>query len=366
MLKLEYMNYDFRRNKIVSKLKRDGVDSFLTTHQVNLHYLCPLFKGEGVLLVTKEMTFLLVDSRYTNQAKLELNGEEGIEVMETKKSLLFTLSRLLAQSSIKSVAVEGEHITYDFFERIKKEFKGVKIHPVKGWVENLRIIKDEGEIASIRRACNIVDKVVETLRKDIRWGMKETELATELEYRLKKEGSGKLPFRPIVAGGGRASFPHAHPTDKPLREGELVIIDCGASCNGYCSDLTRTIGQNIMDGEKKRIYSLVLEVQQAAIDSIKPGIQTSDLCKLVREMFFEEDVVQFFIHGLGHGVGLEVHEAPSLSSHGSVKLKEGMVITIEPGIYIPDKFGVRIEDTVLVTRGGCEVLTSSFKECYGN
>ncbi len=360
------MNYEFRRKKIIRKLKREDIDSFLTTHQVNLRYLCPSFRGEGVLLVTKDMTFLLVDSRYTNQAKLGLQGEEGIEVIETKKSLLFSLLRILAQLNIRSVAVEGEHITYELFVKLRKKCKGIKIHPMRNWVGSLRIIKDEGEIVNIRRACNIVDRVAEAILKDIRWGMKEIELANELEYRLKKEGSGELPFSPIVAGGGRASFPHAQPTDEPIKEGEFVIIDCGASYNGYCSDLTRTIGKNIMDGEKKRIYNLVLEVQQAAIGNIKPEIKTSDICKLVRERFFEKGVVQFFIHGLGHGVGLEVHEAPSLSSHSSVKLKEGMVITIEPGLYIPNEYGVRIEDMVLITHNGCEVLTSSYKEHYGN
>lgn len=358
------MNYAFRRNKIVKKLKRKGMDSFLTTHKVNRHYLCPSFKGEGVLLVTKDMTFLLVDSRYTQQAKLQLAGEKGIEVTEMKKPFLVSLLKLFSRTGIKNVAVEGEHITYAFFTKLKDKYKGV--HPVIRWVESLRVIKDEEEVANIRHACGIVDRVAESFTKDMGWGIKEIELANELEYKLKKEGSGELPFRPIVAGGKRASFPHAQPTDEPIKEGEFVIVDCGASYKGYASDLTRTIGKNIMDREKKRIYDLVLEVQEAAINNIKPGIKTSNLCKLVRGKFFEEDVVQFFIHGLGHGVGLEVHETPSLSSHGSVKLKEGMVITIEPGIYIPNKYGVRIEDMVLVTSRGHEVLTSSYKKHYGN
>ncbi len=359
------MNYDFRREKVVKKLKRDGIDSFLT-RKFNMHYLCPSFSGDGVILITKDITFLLVDSRYTEQAKLEVKSEKGVEVVDMKKPFWVSLQKLFTKAGIKSVAVEGEYITYDFFEKLKVKCKGVKIHPIKDWVENLRIIKDEVEIANIRRACNIVDRVMESISKDMRWGITEIELANELEYKLKKEGSGELPFKPIIAGGARASFPHAQPTDEPLKEGEFVIIDCGASYKGYGSDLTRTLGKNIMDQEKKRIYNLVLEVQEAAINNIKPGIKTSDLCDLVRERFFEEDVVQFFIHGLGHGVGLQIHEAPALSSHGSVKLKAGMVITIEPGIYLPNKFGVRIEDTVLVTSKGCEVLTSSLKEHYGN
>ena len=358
------MNYEVRRKKLIKKLKREGLDSFLTRHQVNLRYLCPSFKGEGVLLVTKDMTFLVVDSRYTEQARLQVQSEAGIEIAEMRKPFLVSILKLFAKAGIKSVAVEEEHITYEFFVKLRKKHE--ELYPVRDWVENLRIVKDDGEIANIRRACNIVDRVIESLRKDIRWGMKEIELANELEYRLKKEGSGDLPFRPIIAGGVRASFPHAHPEDEPLKEEEFVIIDCGASYNGYGSDLTRTIGKNIMDKEKKRIYNLVLEVQEAAISNIKPGIKTSDLCKLVRQRLYEEDVVQFFIHGLGHGVGLDIHEAPSLSSHGSVKLKEGMVITIEPGIYMPNEYGVRIEDMVLVTHGGYEVLTSSFKESYGN
>ena len=360
------MNYERRRKKIVRKLRRDGLDSFLTRHQVNVRYLCPSFKGEGVILITKDRTFLLVDSRYTEQAKLEIVGEEGIELAEMRKPFLPSLQKLFAKAAIKSAAVEEEHITYSFFQKLSNKCKGVKVHPVRDWVENLRVIKDEEEIENIRRACNIVDSVIEKLRKDIRWGITEIKLANELEYNLKKAGSGQLPFKPIIAGGARAAFPHAQLTDEPLEEGELVIIDSGASYKGYASDLTRTIGKNIMDREKKRIYNLVLKVQEAAINNIKPGVKTSDLCKLVREDLFEHGVAQFFIHGLGHGVGLDIHESPALSSHSSVRLKAGMVITIEPGIYIPNKFGVRIEDMVLVTSTGHEVLTSSYKKHYGN
>jgi len=380
---LKYMNYEFRRKRIVKKLKREGLDLFLTRHPANVRYLCPSFKGEGTLLITKNGTFLLVDSRYIAQAKLEIEGEENIEIAEMRKPFLKSLLKLFAKTAVKSVAFEIEYTTYAFFKILEKNCKGihpvrnrsplgdrtempkalpisngVKLHPVKNWVENLRIIKDDEEISYIRRACNIVDKVLGEIFKNIKWGKtSELELENEIEYRFKKEGSGHLPFKPIVVGGGRASFPHAHPTDEKLKEKEFVIVDCGASFESYACDLTRTIGKNIMDAEKKDIYNLVLKVQETAISNIKPGVKTSDLCKLVREMFWEKDVAQFFIHGLGHGVGLDIHEAPTLSSHGSVKLKKGMVITIEPGIYIPNKYGVRIEDTVLVTSKGCEVLT---------
>ncbi len=352
------MNYELRRKKIVKKLKRQGVDLFLTRHPANVRYLCPSFKGEGVILVTRSKTFLLVDSRYIEQAKLEIEGEKNIEIAEMRKPFLKSLFKLFAKTGVKSVAFEIEHTTYAFFEILKKHCRGIKLSPTKDWVENLRIIKDDEEVSYIRRACNIVDKVLGKVIDDIKWGKtSELELENEIEYRFKKEGSQHLPFNPIIVGGSRASFPHAHPTNELLKEGEFVIIDCGASYEGYGCDLTRTIGKNIMDAQKKSTYSLVLKTQEAAISSIKPGVKTSDVCNLVREMFWEEDVVQFFIHGLGHGVGLDIHEAPSLSSHGSVKLKEGMVITIEPGIYIPNKYGVRIEDTVLVTSKGCEVLT---------
>ncbi len=359
------MNYEFRRKKIIKKLKRKGIDSFLTREQINVHYLCPSFKGEGVILVTKDITFLLVDSRYTQQAKFEIADEKGIELVEMRKPFLKSLLKLFAKAGVKNTAFEVEHTTYDFFETLKKNCRGIKLEPTKGWVENLRIIKDDEEAKNIRRACNIIDRAMTTLIKNIKWGKtSELDLANELEYGLKKEGSGQLPFYPIIVSGSRTSFPHAYPTRELLREGELVIIDCGASCQGYGSDLTRTIGKNIMDAEKKETYNLVLKVQETAIKNVKPGVKTSDLCKLVREMFWEKDVAQFFIHGLGHGVGLNIHEAPSLSSHGSVKLKEGMVITIEPGVYIPNKYGVRIEDTVLVTSKGCEVLTGLYKNCW--
>ncbi|MDD5454817.1 MAG: Xaa-Pro peptidase family protein [Candidatus Ratteibacteria bacterium] len=377
------MNYEFRRNKIEKKLKREGLDLFFTRHYPNVRYLCPSFKGEGTILITKDRTFLLVDSRYTQQAKLEIGEEQNIEIAEMKKPFMKSLLKLFSQTGVKSVAFETEYTTFAFLEMLKKHCKGVhpvrnrsplgdrtempkalpisngvQLHPVKDWVENLRVIKDDKEISHIRRACSIVDKILGEIIDDIKWGKtSELELENEIEYRFKKEGSEHLPFKPIIVGGSRASFPHAHPTNETLNEKEFVIVDCGASYEGYGCDLTRTIGKNIMDTEKIGTYNLVLKAQEAAINNIKPGVKTSDLCKLVREMFWKEDVVQFFIHGLGHGVGLDIHEAPALSSHGSVKLKEGMVITIEPGIYIPNKYGVRIEDTVLVTSKGCEVLT---------
>jgi Xaa-Pro aminopeptidase len=359
------MNYDFRRKKLRKKLKRAGLDLFLTRNPSNVRYLCPSFKGEGTILITKDKTFLFVDSRYTGQAKLEIEGEKGVEIAEMRKPFLKSLLKLFTERGVKSVAFETEHTTHAFFETLKKNCKGIKLCPTRDWAENLRVVKDDEEISHIRRACNIVDKVLAEVISEIRWGRTtELNLEHEIEYRFKKEGSMHLPFKPIVVGGHRASFPHAHPTHATLKESEFVIVDCGASYEGYACDLTRTIGKNIMDAEKKATYKLVLKVQEAAISNVKPGVKTSDLCDLAREMFWEKDVSQFFIHGLGHGVGLDIHEAPSLSSHGSVKLKEGMVITIEPGIYIPNKYGVRIEDTVLVTSNGCEVLTRLPKDSW--
>jgi len=355
-------DYISRRSRIIRKLKELGTDSFLTLHPPNIRYLCT-FKGEtGALFLHRDVSFLLVDSRYITEAKDEVRGVEIRKIDNSLPSILFKLTK---EMNVKRIAVEEEHITYGFFNKLRRRCKKVEILPVREWVENLRVIKDEREIANIRDACKITDKIFKDIKKNIKWGMKESDLANELEYRLKREGSEELPFSPIVASGRRASYPHARPTNSPLREGELVIIDCGARYNGYCSDLTRTIGQNIMDEEKKRFYNLVLRAQKAAIEAIRPGVVISTLVKIVHDIFRKEKLLRYFAHALGHGVGLEVHEKPSLSLKKSLRLKEGMVVTIEPGLYIPGSCGVRIEDMILVTSSGYELLTSCPKESYG-
>lgn len=359
------MNYKLRRKRLIEKLKKENIDSFFTLNQHHLHYLCS-FKGEGAVFVTKGKTLILVDSRYTEHAKADLRDDENLEVMEVNKSSIFNLPEIFSQFSIKSVALEAKHITYDFFSDLQNKCKNIELYPVKDWVEELRIVKENEEIENIRNACKIVDKVLDSLIKDIKWGVSEKDFVVELEYKLKKEGSGELPFPPIVAGGVRASFPHAIPTNEKIKEGEFLVIDCGASYKGYVCDLTRTIGKNIIDEGKKKIYNLVFDAQKAAIDSIKPGIKASDLYAVAYEVFSKQGVSKLFTHGLGHGVGLQVHEAPSLFPKESVELKEGMVFTIEPGIYVLNKYGVRIEDLVLVTSKGCEVLTTSPKVYYGN
>ena len=350
------MDYSLRLKKIANKLISRKIDAFLTTHPPHLSYLCGFRGDQGTLLLTPAKQVLLVNSLYYEQAREEV--EIDIEIKLIRGSLMSGVGQLCGKMRVGSMAVEKEHISYHCYRQFQGKFRGIDLCPVQNWVESLRQVKEEEEMKCITRAASIANRAFQRIKKFVKPGLSENAVARELEYLLKEEGSEELPFPVIVASGRRSTFPHARPSSKIIEKGEVLLLDFGARYQGYCSDLTRMMDTNIIAGEEKKVYDLIIKAQIEAIKSIKPGVEAFRIDGIARRVLMDGGVDQYFGHGLGHGVGLEVHEQPAISAKSRRKLKENMVFTVEPAVYLPGKFGIRIEDMVRVIKEGCEIISA--------
>ncbi len=338
-----------RVEKIRRKMKRAKIDALLITNKTNLRYLTN-FTGSGAGIITQDSKFLLTDFRYFEQAGLQM---DDWEVVRIEKSLVETAAKLLKR---KQVGFESDSISFSKFQELKDKLK-CRLIPVKGWVEGLRAVKSSSEKELLKAAAEITDDVFSYALGILKPGRKEREIAIELEYFIKKRKGADVSFEIIFLSGPRSSLPHGRPSSRTLKKGDIVLLDMGILWKGYRSDLTRTVCLGRMNREQRRIYKLVLEAQKEALRNIKSGIKASKLDSIARGMIEE---AHFSLgHGLGHGVGLEVHEYPRIGLGSKDIIKEDMVVTIEPGIYIMGEFGIRIEDMVLVKRSGAELLTHS-------
>lgn len=337
-------------------MKKRDIEAFVIYKFVNVTYITGFTGDDSVALVTHDKAIFITDGRYTEQAQKEV---KDFEVIEHKTGIKEVLKEYIKTLGIKKLAFE-ESISYGQYRELK-EFLEIELIPQANLVETLRMVKDEEEIENIKKAQNITDKAFEYLLNFIKVGMTEKEVALELEYFMKKQGAEDLSFDTIVASGKRSSLPHGKASEKVIEKGDFVTIDFGCKVNGYCSDMTRTIVMGKASEKQKEIYNIVLEAQQKAIDNIRAGITSKEADLLARSVIEEKGYGQYFSHSLGHGVGLEVHEAPSLSFKKEEILKEGAIVTVEPGIYIPDFGGVRIEDMVLLKEDGVINLTKSPK-----
>ena len=347
----------------LSNLRKEieEVDGFLITKLTNIRYLVGFTGSSGVLLVTQGEAIFFTDFRYKEQSKREIKEAETFII---KESLFKEVAKHPIFKSLKRIGFE-EELKYSNYELLKKELKNKKLLPLKDKVENLRSIKDEREIKNIKTSAKIADSAFKSIRdlipkSIIRPGVKEESIATELDYQLRKEGASRNSFETIVASGPNAALPHARAGKRKLAPGDTIIIDFGALYNGYASDMTRTLilGDNPKANE---IYKIVLNAQLTAINNVKPGVQLKELDRIARDAITSSGYGEYFGHSLGHGVGLEIHEAPMVSANSEEVAQKGMVFTIEPGIYLPGKLGVRIEDMVLVTDTGAELITQSPK-----
>mgnify|MGYP001191345474 CR=1 FL=1 len=325
-----------------------GLSAFYISAPEHVRYVSGFTGENGHLIVTDDAMLLITDKRYTEQAEQETN----CKVIVQTGPIFETLARYLPPAR---VGYENTYLTEDAAHRLFAAAKSVTWVPVPDALRMLRMVKTEAEISSIRTACEIADAAFADLLPILKPGMTEREVRAELEYRLSKGGSERLSFDTIVASGVRGSLPHADPTDAKLALNDLVTIDFGAVYHGYHSDTTRTIcfGRPALF----EVWEAVLEVQEKLVQAVRPGVTGKELCQLQRELFSHYELTPYLVHSLGHGVGLEVHEEPRISDTSSTVLAPGMVITIEPGIYLPGKGGVRTEDTVLVTESGFECLT---------
>ncbi|HTK83225.1 MAG TPA: aminopeptidase P family protein [Bacteroidota bacterium] len=335
-----------------------NINAFLVTFQPHLRYLSGFSGSSGVGLVTEKACFLITDGRYASQVRSEVHGWR---VVITSTSAFEELQRRNRLRSGMRVGFDGNTVVLSQFQQLKRLFPKVKFLPKADCIEKIAVIKDQTEIALIREAVNITDTVFNEMLSVLRPGITELDVAAEISYRQRKHGAEADAFETIVASGERSSLPHGRATTKVIQKGDIVTLDFGCVYKGYHSDMTRTVMIGKPNGEAKKIYSVVREAQQRAIDATHSGMKAKDLDAVARKHIREHGYDKYYRHSLGHGIGLQIHESPRISVLSPAILATGNVITIEPGIYIPKLGGVRIEDDVVITNGSCEVLTKSPK-----
>ena len=338
-----------------------GAEALLITDPYNMRYLSGFRGGEGMLYLTEERRVLITDSRYTEAA----GKETDFEVIEENRGhrRLTILRELLQETGASSAGYEDLSMRCAEFAALRQGLPEVKSWiPLGACVDSLRQIKSPEEIACMRKAESIGDQAFAALLPLLKPGMTELEAAAELEYQMKKRGAQGFSFDTIMASGIHSSMPHAIPSEKKLETGDFITMDFGCTYHGYCSDMTRTVVLGKADEKQKEIYHIVLRAQQAALDLIRAGLPGSRIDREARGIIEEAGYGACFGHGLGHSVGLFIHEEPRLSPGDDTVLEPGMIETVEPGIYVPGFGGVRIEDMVAVTENGCENLTCSPKE----
>lgn len=352
------MNVKGRIERLRALLTEKVVDAVLVTKEENVHYFSG-FRGDSTaLLVTHERLLLVTDSRYTEQASAEASL---YEIVEQRDGLYRKVAELAVEAGVVALGYEGAALVCDQYEKLK-EMLGEISFDTSLALDALRQVKDADEIALIRRACAIADEGFAHIIRYIQPGMTELEVAAELEHYMRTLGSERPAFQTIIASGVRGSLPHGVASDKVIARGELVTMDFGAVCAGYHSDITRTICVGRADARQREIYDAVLSAQMRALAALRPGVTGIEVDRIARDSLAEKNFEQYFGHGLGHSLGLEIHEEPRLSKAGKHIMQPNMLITDEPGVYIPGWGGIRIEDTVLITADGSEPLTRAPKE----
>lgn len=352
-------NFDFsdRLLRLYDKIAAEEVDAVLITKVANVTYFSGFRGDSSALLIGKNIRKLITDGRYTEQAVLQA---KNFTLVEQTEGLYKKIVEELKISACKKIGVEGRVMTVAECDYLAEELKGVEFKSIE--LDALRQVKDAAEIDCIRKACEIADEAFAKILKVIKPDVREVDIAADLEYFMRRLGSERAAFDTIVASGWRGSLPHGTASDKKICAGELVTFDFGATFNGYCSDITRTICIGKASTEQRKIYDAVLDAQLYGLEVITAGKSGVEVDAAVRERLNTSGYGDYFVHGLGHGVGLEIHEEPRLSKLSKCEnLLPNMIVTDEPGIYIGNFRGVRIEDTVLVTMGKAQALTHSPK-----
>jgi Xaa-Pro aminopeptidase len=348
-----------RRCRLVSKLAQAKIDALIVSAAPNIRYLTGFTGSNGLVLAAPPATILFTDPRYAIQAA----QQTGCKVVVARGPLYPALMRAAARRKLRRLGFEKARLGYEGFEHIQELLPlGASLRPVGAMVEALRMVKSPAEIELIRRSVAVNSGAFDAALKRARIGMKESELAAEIEYQMRLLGAEKPAFDPIVAAGKRSALPHAEPGADALRNNRLLLIDIGATVDGYASDMTRVAFLGRPGRKVRSLYRAVLEAQLAGIDAVRPGVSADKVDAAARRVLRSYGFDKAFVHSTGHGLGLEIHEPPRLGKGDSTALETGMAITVEPGAYLEDFGGVRIEDTVVVTSSGCEVLTPTSKE----
>jgi len=360
--------YPARRRMVAEGLSGHKLDVLLVALSPNLRYLSGFTGSNGWLLVSAERAILYTDPRYGIQARQECAGRDTVsgracDVRVAKGSIVTAAASAIARLRWRRIGYEPARMTCDQFEALSKRLPPrARLVPVNGWIESLRSIKSQDEIELIRRSVYTNSRAFEQTAQRLRPGITESALAAEIDYRSRRLGAERPAFETIVASGRRTALPHAQPTSAPIGPGSLVLVDMGAQQDGYCSDMTRMLFLGSPSARVRRAYRAVLEAQLAAIDAVRPGARTADVDRAARQVLQAHGLDTAFVHSTGHGLGLEIHEPPRIGRRDKTRLAEGMAVTIEPGVYVEDFGGIRIEDTLVVTSRGCQILTPTSKD----
>lgn len=358
------MDYTGRQVRLQDVLKRSGLDALLVTHLPNIRYLCGFTGSAGVLLLAQSRAVFFTDGRYQEQARMEVRGPS---VAVGRKPPLVAAGEWLKANgkklAVKALGIEGRHLTVtDHGHLVKLLRPGARIRKAPALVEQARMVKDRDEIGCLSAAVQLGSILFDVAVKAIRPGVRELEVAAEMEYAARRGGADGMSFETIVASGARSALPHGRASTAEIPANGFVICDFGIILAGYCSDMTRTLHVGRLSSDEQRMHDAVREAQEAAINKVSAAVTVGEVDRAARQVLTRKGLGKYFTHSTGHGVGLEIHEMPRIAAGEHEPLLAGMVITIEPGVYVPGIGGVRIEDMVLVTEHGCEVLTPTSKE----
>ena len=354
------MDYSSRLKELERTLIEQDLDGFVVSHPANLRYLCGYTGSNGLLLLVDGRRTFFTDGRYTQQARDEV---KGTRVVIAKGPLLNDAAKVLGKANSAAVGFEADYTTVAAAGQMRKLVnRKIRWKPTTGLIMRQRMIKDAEELRVITDAVELGAAVYKDAVKVLRPGVRESEVAGRLEYAARQSGAEGMSFETIVAAGPRSALPHGHASSQPIPRRGFVVVDSGVILRGYCSDMTRTVHVGRVSREERQWYKAVLEAQLAGIAAVAPGKTAAEVDQAARKVLQNAGMDDYFTHSTGHGVGLEIHEPPRLAKGQAERLEPGMVITIEPGIYVPGRGGIRIEDMVVVTNSGCQVLTPVGKE----
>lgn len=354
--------YAARRQKLWQLLKREGVEALLVTNPVNVSYLTGFTGEDSYFLASRQNSALLSDGRFTTQIAEEC-PDLDVMIRKPSEGLFGLVAEALRKRKITSLGIDGSHLSFNAYQQLIECCATTEVAVVPPLVEELRLIKDSHEIAEIRLAIDQAERGFAALKSQVLTTQTEREAAFDLEHAMRRFGAKRASFEIIVAARDRSALPHARPTNLPLNTGDFFLIDWGSEApSGYKSDLTRVLITGKLTAKLEKIYRVVLNAQIQGIQAIRPGITGREVDKIARSVIEKAGYGKAFTHSLGHGIGLDIHEGPRVSPSSETVLKAGMVVTVEPGIYLPGWGGIRIEDDILVTPDGYEILTSVPKD----
>jgi Xaa-Pro aminopeptidase len=348
-----------RVNRLKEKLGSHGLEALLIGSSVNRRYLSGFTGTAGYVLITPQDSYLLTDFRYMSQAPEQALG---FNVVEHAPTFTDTVKELLAAQRITRLGFEQLHVVYADYAAWGTALQPIELAPVPGLIEELRVIKEPSELAVMQDAADLADATFKHILDYLKTGAVESDIALEMEIFMRARGATSSSFDTIVASGERSALPHGVASGRAIGTNEFVKLDFGALYHGYCSDLTRTVVVGKPTDKHREIYAIVLEAQMHALSQIRPGMTGREADALTRDIISRYGYGEFFGHGTGHGLGMEIHEAPRLSLRSDTILTPGMTVTVEPGIYLPGFGGVRIEDDIVITESGIKILTSSPKD----